>query len=110
MSSIPNTDALEGRGRGIVMGGGMAGLTAARVLSDHYREVLLIEQDRFENVVEHRRGVPQSRHTHGLLSSGQNTLEKFFPGLFVGLSPAFRNIRGTGSTSVMPTIHPLRAQ
>jgi len=58
----------------------MAGLVAARVLSDHYREVVLVEQDRFENVVEHRRGVPQSRHAHGLLTSGRNTLEGFFPG------------------------------
>lgn len=82
MSFIPATDTKESRDRAIVMGGGMAGLTAARVLSDHYREVLLVEQDCFDNVVEHRRGVPQSRHTHGLLASGQNTLERFFPGLF----------------------------
>ena len=82
MSSISVTETLKFQDRAIVMGGGMAGLTAARVLSDHYREVLLVEQDRFENTVEHRRGVPQSRHTHGLLASGQNTLEIFFPGLF----------------------------
>jgi len=64
------------------MGGGMAGLAAARVLSDHYREVMLVEQDRFENAVEHRRGIPQSRHAHGLLASGRNTLERFFPEVF----------------------------
>jgi 2-polyprenyl-6-methoxyphenol hydroxylase-like FAD-dependent oxidoreductase len=59
----------------------MAGLAAARVLSDHFHEVVLVEQDPFENVVEHRRGVPQSRHAHGLLTSGRHTLERFFPGL-----------------------------
>jgi 2-polyprenyl-6-methoxyphenol hydroxylase-like FAD-dependent oxidoreductase len=64
------------------MGASMSGLVATRILSDHYREVVLVEQDRFENVVEHRRGVPQSRHAHGLLAGGKNTLERFFPGLF----------------------------
>ena len=56
MSSIPHTGASENRDRAIVMGGGMTGLAAARVLSDHFCEVLLVEQDRFEDVVEHRRG------------------------------------------------------
>jgi predicted oxidoreductase len=43
------------RNRAIVMGASMAGLVTARALSDHYRELILVEQDRFENVVEHRR-------------------------------------------------------
>lgn len=80
MNSIPLTDRSENRDRAIVMGGSMAGLVAARVLSDLYREEVLVEQDRLENVVEHRRGVPQSRHAHGLLASGRNPLEGFFPG------------------------------
>jgi flavin-dependent dehydrogenase len=67
--------------RAIVMGGSMAGLAAARVLSDHYNEVILVERDRFGAVGEHRRGVPQGRHAHGLLASGLYTLEGFFPGL-----------------------------
>jgi hypothetical protein len=71
----------ENRNSAVVMGSGMAGLAAARVLSDHYSTVLVLEQDRVENVVEHRRGVPQSRHAHGLLASGANGLEQLFPGL-----------------------------
>jgi 2-polyprenyl-6-methoxyphenol hydroxylase-like FAD-dependent oxidoreductase len=71
-----------GRDRAIVMGGSIAGLTAARVLSDHFREVILVERDRFGAVGEHRRGVPQGRHTHGLLAGGLRVLEGFFPGLF----------------------------
>lgn len=82
MISIPRTSIRENRGRAIVIGGSMAGLVAARALSDHFQEVFLLERDRFENVVEHRRGVPQGRHAHGLLASGRNTLERFFPGLF----------------------------
>lgn len=71
----------EGRNTALIMGSSIAGLAAARVLSDHFSTVLLVEQDRIENVVEHRRGVPQSRHTHGLLASGGIGLEKLFPGL-----------------------------
>ena len=76
-----NEGRTKGGDRAIVMGGSMAGLAAARVLSDHYREVVLVERDRFGGVGEHRRGVPQGRHTHGLLASGLRTLEGFFPGL-----------------------------
>lgn len=63
----------------------MAGLAAARVLSDHYREVVLVERDELEEVPGHRRGVPQGRHTHGLLGSGRTIWEAFFPGLFEDL-------------------------
>jgi hypothetical protein len=71
-----------GRDRAIVMGGSIAGLTAARVLSDHFREVILVERDHFGELGEHRRGVPQGRHTHGLLAGGLRALEDFSPGLF----------------------------
>lgn len=40
-------DSARRRGRAIVMGGSMAGLAAARVLSDYYREVIVVERDRF---------------------------------------------------------------
>lgn len=71
-----------GRDRAVVMGGSIAGLATARVLSDHFREVILVERDQFGTVGEHRRGVPQGRHTHGLLAGGLKALEGFFPGLF----------------------------
>jgi 2-polyprenyl-6-methoxyphenol hydroxylase-like FAD-dependent oxidoreductase len=69
------------RDRAIVIGGSMAGLLAARVLSDHYREVILVERDSLPDGPQQRRGVPQGRHTHGLLASGREVLERFFPGL-----------------------------
>ncbi len=65
----------------IVMGGSMAGLLATRVLSDFYRRVTLIERDVLPTSVSHRRGVPQGRHTHGLLASGGRVLEDLFPGI-----------------------------
>jgi glycine/D-amino acid oxidase-like deaminating enzyme len=56
----------------IVIGGSMGGLVAARALSNHYRQVILIEQDRIGKTFENRRGVPQGKHAHGLLARGLN--------------------------------------
>lgn len=66
----------------IVIGAGMAGLAAARVLSDHFNEVLVVDHDHLDPLREGRWGVPQGRHTHALLASGRITWERFFPGLF----------------------------
>jgi 2-polyprenyl-6-methoxyphenol hydroxylase-like FAD-dependent oxidoreductase len=65
----------------VVVGGSMAGLLCARVLADHCERVTIVERDSFPSAVENRRGVPQGRHTHGLLASGRNVLERFFPGI-----------------------------
>jgi 2-polyprenyl-6-methoxyphenol hydroxylase-like FAD-dependent oxidoreductase len=73
-------DSQNERGRAVVIGGSMAGLLAARVLADHYQSVELIERDALPSVIENRRGVPQGRHTHGLLAGGREALEKLFPG------------------------------
>ncbi|HEX5819725.1 MAG TPA: FAD-dependent monooxygenase [Gemmatimonadales bacterium] len=67
--------------RAVVMGGSMAGLLAARALADHATEVFLLERDALPEEPCHRKGVPQSKHTHVLLGSGRRTLEQFFPGL-----------------------------
>ena len=69
------------RKHAIVMGGSMAGLLTARVLSDHFVGVTIVERDAFPDGAAHRRGVPQARHTHGLLASGCEVLEEFFPGI-----------------------------
>lgn len=63
----------------IVMGASMSGLLAARVLSKHFQRVTLMERDALPSGVENRRGVPQGRHTHGLLASGLRVLEQLFP-------------------------------
>ncbi|MCC6770603.1 MAG: FAD-binding monooxygenase [Gemmatimonadaceae bacterium] len=65
----------------IVLGGSMAGLLAARVLSDHLEHVTLIERDPLPDENGPRKGVPQGRHVHGLLASGLNQLCRYFPGL-----------------------------
>ncbi|BAY45196.1 hypothetical protein SAMD00079811_27980 [Scytonema sp. HK-05] len=65
----------------IVIGGSMAGLVVARILSDRFPAVTLIERDQFPEEPIPRKGTPQSRHIHVLLLQGQIILEKFFPGL-----------------------------
>jgi 2-polyprenyl-6-methoxyphenol hydroxylase-like FAD-dependent oxidoreductase len=69
------------RKRAVVMGGSMAGLLATRVLSDFFDEVVLLERDAFPATAVNRRGVPQGRHTHGLLASGGQVLNQLFPGI-----------------------------
>jgi 2-polyprenyl-6-methoxyphenol hydroxylase-like FAD-dependent oxidoreductase len=65
----------------IVIGAGMSGLLAARVLADHFEQVLVIESDSLWSNQAPRRGVPQSRHVHALLLRGQRILESLFPGI-----------------------------
>jgi len=59
----------------------MSGLLAARVLADFYKEVTIIERDRFTDQIENRRGVPQGWHAHAILSGGSVALERQFPGI-----------------------------
>ena len=70
------------RQHAIVIGGSMAGLTAARVLTNHFAKVTIIERDPPQRADSYRTGVPQGRHPHVLLGLGQQLLEEMFPGLF----------------------------
>ncbi|HEU4327823.1 MAG TPA: FAD-dependent monooxygenase [Roseiflexaceae bacterium] len=65
----------------IVIGSSIAGLTAARVLSDHFERVTVIERDQLPEDAEYRKGVPQARHAHQLMLRGRQALESLFPGL-----------------------------
>lgn len=71
--------------RVVVMGASMAGLTAARVLADHFDEVVLVERDALPTGAESRKGVPQGRHLHALLQGGQRLFEGLFPGITAAL-------------------------
>lgn len=65
----------------LVIGGGVAGLLAARVLSDTFDQVTIVDRDRLSDKPEIRQGVPQARHPHTLMRRGQDILELHFPGL-----------------------------
>jgi 2-polyprenyl-6-methoxyphenol hydroxylase-like FAD-dependent oxidoreductase len=63
----------------------MAGLLAARVLSDRVEEVTIVERDDLPEVPVDRKGVPQGRHAHALLPSGEQVLRNLFSGMMEDL-------------------------
>jgi len=80
--------------RAVVIGGSIAGLTTARVLSDHFEDVAVLERDEVEDRPAVHRSVPQGHHLHGLLHGGQQVLSTFYPAFADGL-------RDLGATRVM---------
>jgi 2-polyprenyl-6-methoxyphenol hydroxylase-like FAD-dependent oxidoreductase len=72
----------------IVIGGSMAGLLAARALSDHFDQVTLLDRDQFPTTPALRSGVPQAKHVHILLLRGATILEDYFPGFHAELVAA----------------------
>ena len=72
----------------VVIGGSMAGLLAARVLGDHFRRVAILERDPVHDYPESRKGQPQTRHLHGLLAAGLQTMLAYFPDLREALAAA----------------------
>lgn len=69
----------------VVIGGSMAGLLAARVLAQHFERVTVLERDELvsgapeQRLVPARKGVPQGRHLHVLLSAGLSALSRLLP-------------------------------
>ncbi|WP_158102986.1 FAD-dependent oxidoreductase [Lentzea kentuckyensis] len=104
--------------RALVIGAGFAGLLAARVLSESYGDVVLVERDQITtdpannsttnhsaannsaannsaannsaagNANGYRAGVPQAHHPHALLARGAEVLETLFPRLGTELEDA----------------------
>ncbi len=69
------------RTHAIVIGGSLAGLFSARVLSKYFDSVTVVERDKYPNTPGNRPGVPQSRHLHALLLRGKRIVESLFPGI-----------------------------
>jgi hypothetical protein len=59
----------------------MAGLLAARVLSEFYEAITIVERDELAEVPVQRKGIPQGRHVHAFTSGGSHVLGRLFPGL-----------------------------
>jgi 2-polyprenyl-6-methoxyphenol hydroxylase-like FAD-dependent oxidoreductase len=87
------------RDRAVVLGSGMAGLLAARVLSEFYDSVSVVERDRLPDYPCHRRGIPQGRHVHNFLSRGLQVLAELFPGLLDELAAAGAVVVNDGELS-----------
>ncbi|HYJ55202.1 MAG TPA: FAD-dependent monooxygenase [Mycobacterium sp.] len=85
----------------VVLGASMSGLLATRVLADFYETVTVVERDVLPDDPANRRGVPQGRHTHALLSRGAQILEELFPGLLDELVAAGAPVWGDGDLAKM---------
>ncbi|MEH7374005.1 FAD-dependent oxidoreductase [Neobacillus drentensis] len=77
---MSTTNSFLGK-RALVIGGSIAGLLAARILSDFFEEVLIIEKDQKREKHLTRTGVPQGTHGHVLLKSGEEIFTELFPGI-----------------------------
>ena len=64
-----------------MIGASLAGLCAARVLSDHYNRVTIYERDDLPDGPDNRSAVPQGRHVHLLMARGAAEFDGLFPGL-----------------------------
>lgn len=65
----------------MVIGGGYAGLVTARVLSDYFGEVVILERDPVDDETGVHPHTPQAHHAHAMLAKGAEILETLFPGL-----------------------------
>ncbi len=98
----------------VVIGGSVAGLMAARVLSDYFDRVTVFERDQIEDRPAIHKSIPQGNHVHTLLISGQQVMSSLFPGFieemkkagavparpgvdFVFYGPEGKSYTGTGS-------------
>lgn len=67
--------------RALVLGGSIAGLFAARVLSEAYDEVQIIDRDVLVGTTTPRRRCPQTYQANGLQARGAHIMEELFPGI-----------------------------
>ncbi|MFE0192152.1 NAD(P)/FAD-dependent oxidoreductase [Streptomyces sp. NPDC058989] len=72
----------------IVIGGGLAGMLAVTALTGQVEAITVVERDRYPQDRAFRKGVPQARHLHILLSGGQRALEELLPGTVAALVEA----------------------
>lgn len=68
-----------------VIGGSLAGMCAARVLSDASDRVTVYERDHLPDAPCNRAAVPQGRHVHLLMARGAEEYESHFPGLLAAM-------------------------
>ncbi len=65
----------------LVIGASVAGLLCARVLSDFYARVTIVDRDLLPTALDaNRRSIPQGHHFHGVHLAGEQALARLFPG------------------------------
>jgi 2-polyprenyl-6-methoxyphenol hydroxylase-like FAD-dependent oxidoreductase len=65
----------------VIIGASMGGLLAAAAVAPYYRGVTVVDRDALPSGPDHRKGVPQSKHTHGFQPGGLMALDSLLPGL-----------------------------
>jgi 2-polyprenyl-6-methoxyphenol hydroxylase-like FAD-dependent oxidoreductase len=85
--------------RAVVLGASMAGMLAARVASEHYRMVTVVDRDELSTHALNRRGVPQGWHGHVLQAGGSAALEELFGGILDQLVAAGAPVWNDGDMS-----------
>jgi 2-polyprenyl-6-methoxyphenol hydroxylase-like FAD-dependent oxidoreductase len=65
--------------RAIVVGASIAGLMAARVLSEYFDQVVAIDRDEIEDGPAVHKSVPQGHHLHAFLQGGLNVVSSLYP-------------------------------
>lgn len=55
-------------------------MLAARVLSERFEQVIIVERDQLPQDAHERAGTPQDKHVHNLLSRGLQVMERLLPG------------------------------
>jgi 2-polyprenyl-6-methoxyphenol hydroxylase-like FAD-dependent oxidoreductase len=95
----PAMSTSNSRNHAVVLGAGMAGLLAARVLSEFYQAVTIVDRDELSEDPLQRKGIPQGRHVHAFMSSGSHVVNRLFPGLLDDLVAAGANVWDDGDLS-----------
>jgi 2-polyprenyl-6-methoxyphenol hydroxylase-like FAD-dependent oxidoreductase len=67
--------------RAVVIGGSIVGTLTARVLSEFYREVVVLDRDTVLGVYSVRKGAPHAAHAHAFHSQGYDNVMELFPDL-----------------------------
>jgi hypothetical protein len=89
----------------VVIGGSLAGLMTARVLSDYFDAVTVLERDTIDTQPGIHKSIPQGNHLHGLLLGGQQVMASLYPGFLNKLDTlgARRCRAGTELVFYLPT-------
>jgi 2-polyprenyl-6-methoxyphenol hydroxylase-like FAD-dependent oxidoreductase len=63
----------------IVIGGSIAGLVTARVLSGYFEHITILERDHIEPRPQVHKSTPQGNHLHAVLLGGLQVLSRLYP-------------------------------
>ncbi|MDI1450853.1 FAD-dependent oxidoreductase [Polyangium sp. 6x1] len=83
MTSLYETRVMQKHA--VVIGAGMSGLSAARVLERFFEKITVLDRDDLPAGPAARAGVPQARHVHALVTRGAQELDGLFPGFLAEL-------------------------